>query len=548
MAWYLVLAALLLLGTSLVPNLDAIAYIQVARHYLEGRVPLAVNGCWGPGLSWIMIPFLALGFPALTVARGVCLLGGLLRLVAGWWLGVRLGLRGGWLHLAMGLLLLRSLRAAAFLITPDGYAAAFFLALFTWTLGKEFPSSRRQVALAGCLGAIAFYFKAFALPFTVSYIPLVLWLRRGEEEGIVSILRRSLPGWGAFFFLVSPWILILSSHYDRPLFSTSGAINHAIVAPNWPRDHHPAEFGLRSLEAGRLHAWEEPSLDAYPYWSPFASVAKMRHQVRLVVEGVLACFFHWKKWDLLGMRLLVLLGVVAFTAAHWMARWRGKEMTPGQVPFADTWVFSTLLLYHGGYLPMIGISQRYFLAPLTLLTLWTIYKIQGFSRTSATAIVLGGLLAFSLGLPPLHALHTRWKTGTSPLIRLALELRTRGLAAPVASTNYGDSPICLFLDRPFLGTPLAKTAAALRRELEDAGVGLFLAWGSSQRVTQLEDQGFLHKVLQQKIAQSWSLRKVNSSSDAAQKTLTVYQVEAAAKKPASAGSAPVDANNPTTSP
>src|SRR6185312_696097 len=40
---------------------DGIAYIQEARQYVWGNYFTALNGCWSPLISWILIPFLKLG-------------------------------------------------------------------------------------------------------------------------------------------------------------------------------------------------------------------------------------------------------------------------------------------------------------------------------------------------------------------------------------------------------------------------------------------------------------------------------------------------------
>ena len=50
-------------------NPDAIAYIQTARHYLEGNTDLMVNGYWGPLLSWLVAAAMVLVDDPLLAAR-----------------------------------------------------------------------------------------------------------------------------------------------------------------------------------------------------------------------------------------------------------------------------------------------------------------------------------------------------------------------------------------------------------------------------------------------------------------------------------------------
>ena len=50
-------------------NPDGISYIQVARNCAAGRFDLAVNSYWGPLLSWILVPFVWLGWDLQLVVK-----------------------------------------------------------------------------------------------------------------------------------------------------------------------------------------------------------------------------------------------------------------------------------------------------------------------------------------------------------------------------------------------------------------------------------------------------------------------------------------------
>ena len=39
-------------------NTDAISYMRVGEYWSVGNLGFAVNGYWGPLLSWLMVPFL----------------------------------------------------------------------------------------------------------------------------------------------------------------------------------------------------------------------------------------------------------------------------------------------------------------------------------------------------------------------------------------------------------------------------------------------------------------------------------------------------------
>jgi hypothetical protein len=53
-------------------NPDGVAYIELARHYVDGRIDLAVSSYWSPLLSWLLVP--VAGFEPLLAARILLLL------------------------------------------------------------------------------------------------------------------------------------------------------------------------------------------------------------------------------------------------------------------------------------------------------------------------------------------------------------------------------------------------------------------------------------------------------------------------------------------
>ena len=57
-------------------NPDGISYISIAQKYLAGDFANAINGYWGPLLSWCLMPFLAFNSDALLMAKVLAMLTG----------------------------------------------------------------------------------------------------------------------------------------------------------------------------------------------------------------------------------------------------------------------------------------------------------------------------------------------------------------------------------------------------------------------------------------------------------------------------------------
>jgi hypothetical protein len=57
-------------------NADGTSYISIAEKYARGDFRNAINGYWGPLLSWLMAPLIAFGVGPFAAARIVILAAG----------------------------------------------------------------------------------------------------------------------------------------------------------------------------------------------------------------------------------------------------------------------------------------------------------------------------------------------------------------------------------------------------------------------------------------------------------------------------------------
>ncbi len=84
----LVLIIYLILGIFLIKyyryqiNPDGISYISIAQKYLNGDFTNAINGYWGPLISWLLMPFLYWGVEPLLAAKVLNLIIGLITIMA----------------------------------------------------------------------------------------------------------------------------------------------------------------------------------------------------------------------------------------------------------------------------------------------------------------------------------------------------------------------------------------------------------------------------------------------------------------------------------
>jgi len=199
---------------------------------------------------------------------------------------------------------------ATHLLGPDLVAAALMLAALAMMIAT--PWSATRAVAVGAIFGLAYFGKAFMLPFAALVTPVLLWLRRSMHAPGAPAVR-----WWRDCALVllgltivaGPWIAVLSVKYGGFTFSTAGAANHANLGPH--------ARGLDLLWNPLLEANYILEPHFGPDWSPFASLRNFGHQVFLVAFNV---------WKALGQ----IVGYVVLLAVAIV--WRRACVRRGAVP------------------------------------------------------------------------------------------------------------------------------------------------------------------------------------------------------------------------
>jgi hypothetical protein len=461
-------------------NPDAVAYCRIAGYYANGQLDWAVTGYWGPLLSWLMVPWLKLGCGPLVAARVVMAGSAVVFLVGAGavFRAFRLPrvalLTGAWV--AAGWSVFWSVRN----ISPDLLMAGLvglavsatvkcFLARSARGVKAESKCGMRNAecgiaargqltaaATAGLWWGAAYLAKAVALPLALlTTVGLALFALSGRGELRRELALRLGAVWLGLALVAGPWIGVLSGHYGKFTFSTTGPIAHALAGPGEAARYHPAMVTLHTPDLGRLTQWEEPSWMAYRRWSPFASGENFRHQLAVVGRNVdtLTDWLWGVRWmsgaadargaarmlpgfDLLGLSLAAVLGGVAVTVVN-RRRLRRVRWSWAAVP---------VVALGGLYLPfwVQPEDQRYFYGVLPLVWVlvvggwgwacrqgwgWTASIRRRVFRVAVVAFSVPALLWLAVGLVglPNAASRAAWELMTA--------LRANGHCGPLAGSG-----------------------------------------------------------------------------------------------------------------
>ncbi len=300
---------------------DGVAYMRVAQYYLAGQADLAINGYWGPLISWMMVPFLPLSDDPVVAARFATGISAVLFLLGALRVSIVLGLTVPAFVAGAVILVPYSVYWSVRGITPDLLFSGLFLLGLSFILEVGRGGIERRALVAGVVVGTAYLAKAVALPVSITVVIALAMLRGScgmmawRHASRAAVL--SLTGIG---LIAAPWIVVLSMHYGKPTFSTSGAINHAIAGPDagphqWA---HPFTRTFHVPAPGRITSWEDPSQMNYPQWSAFESLENFVHQVRVSIGSIGRISSILTNFDLFGLGL-------AAAAMGFFFHWPWKE-------------------------------------------------------------------------------------------------------------------------------------------------------------------------------------------------------------------------------
>ena len=454
-------------------NPDGVAYLRIAGYYAHGRMDLAVSGYWGPLLSWLMSPLLALEFSPLPVARvvmaltAVFFLRSCLAVFRAFELPETLQRFGAWL--AVGVSVCWSVEN----ITPDLLAAGLVGYAVSFMVRPRWHERWSTAAWAGLLWGLAFLAKAAAFPLAlvVTVGMMAVWWRAGVRDG-KKIGLSALATLLGFAILAGPWVGVISAKYHELTISRSAKLNHAMVGPANVERYYPLDRGLQAPEAGRVTFWEDPDLP-YPDWSPLANAANAQHQLLIILRNLPKVAFMLTCVCALFPLLLLIFAANCFRA-------ESRRTLAGQRWW---WAWLPVAALGATYLSgnLLISEQRYFYAAFPFLFvlcagIFLDWKPAGFApgpaRCWACAVALTCLL-------PTLARPTVWRppgsTAGDCAWTLATKLSARDIVGPVASSaqmrgGRAGMYVAFHLGVPWYGDAWQPTAA----EFEQSRAGLII--------------------------------------------------------------------------
>lgn len=264
-------------------NPDATSYFTIAAKYARFDLHHAINGYWGPMLSWLLVPFIWLHIDPSIGARIVSIASvtGLMLLTYAFLLRHQAGR-----IIATATSLIIAIMGAVWIlagpVTPD-LLIAFLTVLFAFKLQVFISKPTRRTAIQlGIVGAAMYFSKGFGFYLFLAVCAFVIaWqLYQVGWKNYKPILQRWRPALITFIALTLPFICVLTVKYHHVTITNAGAYDHRVFGPVVQGAQPQLTSGpLAPPNTTANTIWEDPTLmtNLMPNWSPLQSRANLHY-------------------------------------------------------------------------------------------------------------------------------------------------------------------------------------------------------------------------------------------------------------------------------
>lgn len=319
--FYISVLVIFLFGLALLPayqyqiNPDGISYIGIAQKYARGDFRHAINGYWGPLLSWLMVPGILLSFNPILTIKFIQLLT-VVGIMTVTYLTLKELVEENYLtRLAVFLVGLVSLNwAFTGPLTPDLLVCLLSLTLVYIAAKLTQPQHIYSLSIIfGGLGALLYFSKSVGF-YLFGCIWLIVALLRHVQykkkhfSFNPSNIRYTIVSLLTFALLVLPFVATISLKYRQPTIGTSGAYNFALNGPH-TIGHPMLSTTIEPPNSTAISIWEDISRVKIVNWNPVGSPSNVGHLFTIVYKNLSALYMAIPSvyWLLLPLALMFIL-------------------------------------------------------------------------------------------------------------------------------------------------------------------------------------------------------------------------------------------------
>jgi len=363
---------------------DGISYISIAQKYLNGDFRNAINGYWGPLLSWLLIPFLYFGLTPQLAIKVISLITGLFTMIGVKLLSYKFEMMERIRNIILFSLIPIILFFSLLFATPDLLLLCILVYYLNIIFNGEYSSSMHKGIFCGAIGAIAYLAKAYAFPFFISHFLLfnvLHYLRSTTKERKKNVLRGFFGGFIIFFIISGGWISIISNKYQEVTIGTAKKYIYTSSGPESQGSPMDYQGLLRPPNKTAISSWEDPSYLKIKSWNPMQTWNHFKHQIKLILKSIYTTIIIYESFSSLSFMIIIvyilfciqpfnkiiLQGDVFYPLVTMMLYSTGYALMTTEGRYL--WIIDILLILMGGYILTILFRNVFFNNTRKIITL-----------------------------------------------------------------------------------------------------------------------------------------------------------------------------------
>lgn len=480
--FYAILAILLLPYYQHQINPDGVSYISIAQKYLFHDYHNAINGYWGPLLSWLLLPFLFVGFEPLISVKLLSLTIGVMAIIQSNSLMKILEISRLLRKVLLYLIAFIVINFAFSTITPDLLFVCLALAYINIVLNPSYINNKYAGVIGGVLGVGLYLTKSYGFAFFIVHffvVNLIFYLRTQNRDNRSGILNNFVSGIVVFSLISACWISIISNKYGQLTIGTAGSYNRAIMGPQ--SSGQPIHYvGLLDPPNNTaISIWEDVSYLRIRSWSTFDSIDSLKHQIKNTLKII------YRIISMLGAFSLLSLAILSMTVVYLLEK--GKRIVTDNIFYL---VISLVVLFSGYALLLIE-SRYIWLGNILIIIMGARLLDLLFQRILLRQIARMALIVIfvvSFSLQPLKELYGNLNTGKN-IFNLNNKISCWNINGRIASNGQWSNSLYLsfYNGWQYYGEKGKLEESQLETELENKTIDYYFVWKpSEEKVSFLE--------------------------------------------------------------
>lgn len=492
---------------------DNISYINIAHLYAIGDFHDAINGFWGPLISWLLVPFLLVKFQPLFANKILTLIIGLFTIIAIRKLSHRFAINDR-VRLLISFAAIPLLLSCAFIEGAGADLLILCISLYYlyYIFDPDYGKKMAYGFIIGFLGALLFLSKGYGFYFFIAHFSLftvIYFLKSKNHQERKNVSLKYIFGLTILIIICGLWIYNISNKYHYFTISNTGKYNmqfDSMGSKGQPMFYQ----GLLQLPyPAAVSAWDDPSHLTIEYEKSSPLFDWIIYQIVHFGENVFQTLHYIEDFSIFSI-IIILIYAIRYFGKRFRKPKDGIQSPEGrswrrefqylrsrderELHSSILYSLITMLLYTAGY-ELLHIEDRFlWLDAILLLLLCASYVSNNhfeFIRSANLRRVLFYTIIFSFWLYPATLLvievnEDRDIYMTSQQLQTAYHLNGN-----IASNNDGDAInswklalfYAYFLDSKYYGaTQINITGEELQRELGKYHIDYYFVWNGTCRL------------------------------------------------------------------